>query len=269
MTAVVGGLWDALLGEGRRFWIVATSDSHVHYTEVSRQGIDFWPGEYQKTYVHARHEYDDILDGLREGRIFVSAGELVTSLDLEARSEGRTARIGETLTVEAGAELTLDVRFVDPDAANVAGRRPAVRRVDVIIGDIAGPTGDPHVDHNPTTRVLARLSPDEWTSTGEERRLTVALPPPAVPFYVRVRGTSTDQLEPEPDPAGEGPVVRPLVLLEPDFFRDRRSVSRFADVMHVGKERGAQRDIPRTPAVRGGDVRPPRGVGLAHRGLGR
>ena len=33
MTAIVGGLWDALLGEGRRFWIVASSDSHFHYTE--------------------------------------------------------------------------------------------------------------------------------------------------------------------------------------------------------------------------------------------
>src|SRR5262245_42050117 len=26
MTAIVGGLWDSMLGEGRRFWIVATSD---------------------------------------------------------------------------------------------------------------------------------------------------------------------------------------------------------------------------------------------------
>ena len=38
MTAIVGGLWDSLLGEGRRFWIVATSDSHAHYTDASRPG---------------------------------------------------------------------------------------------------------------------------------------------------------------------------------------------------------------------------------------
>ena len=49
MTARVGGLWDSLLGEGRRWWITATSDSHVHWT---RGGSDFWPGEYSKTYVH-------------------------------------------------------------------------------------------------------------------------------------------------------------------------------------------------------------------------
>jgi hypothetical protein len=34
MTATVGGLWDALLGEGRPFWVVATSDSRTNYTET-------------------------------------------------------------------------------------------------------------------------------------------------------------------------------------------------------------------------------------------
>lgn len=53
MTACVGGLWDSLLGEGRRWWITAASDSHVHWT---RGGSDFWPGEYSKTYVHARQD---------------------------------------------------------------------------------------------------------------------------------------------------------------------------------------------------------------------
>ncbi|WP_353901506.1 hypothetical protein ABUL04_10295 [Micromonospora harpali] len=33
---------------GRRWWITAISDSHVHWT---RGGSDFWPGEYSKTYV--------------------------------------------------------------------------------------------------------------------------------------------------------------------------------------------------------------------------
>ena len=69
MTAIVGGFWDSLLGEGRRFWIVATSDSHVHYSQSPRAGSDFWPGEFQKTYVYARKTYDDVLDGLRQGRV--------------------------------------------------------------------------------------------------------------------------------------------------------------------------------------------------------
>jgi hypothetical protein len=49
MTATLGGLWDSLLGEGRRWWITSTSDSHVNWRDG---GSDFWPGEYSKTYVY-------------------------------------------------------------------------------------------------------------------------------------------------------------------------------------------------------------------------
>ena len=88
MTAIVGGFWDSLLGEGRRFWIVATSDSHVHYTQSPRAGADFWPGEFQKTYVYARKTYDDVLDGLRQGRVFAVAGDLI--------SRARPGSVGRT-----------------------------------------------------------------------------------------------------------------------------------------------------------------------------
>src|SRR5687768_15199361 len=64
MTAIVGGFWDSMLGEGRRFWVLATSDSHAHYTDMARSGSDFWPGEYQKTYVHAHRSYSGVLDAL-------------------------------------------------------------------------------------------------------------------------------------------------------------------------------------------------------------
>ena len=38
----IGGLWDALLSEGRHWWISASSDFH--------SDDDFYPGEFQKTY---------------------------------------------------------------------------------------------------------------------------------------------------------------------------------------------------------------------------
>lgn len=62
MTARLGGLWDSMLSEGRRWWVTATSDSHRHWREG---GSDFWPGEYSKTYVLARRDHTDIVDGLR------------------------------------------------------------------------------------------------------------------------------------------------------------------------------------------------------------
>ena len=69
MTARLGGFWDSMLGEGRRWWITANSDSHIHWT---KDGGDFWPGEYSKTYVWATPSHDSILQGIREGRVFVT-----------------------------------------------------------------------------------------------------------------------------------------------------------------------------------------------------
>src|SRR5262249_8046070 len=97
MTAIVGGLWDSLLGEGRRFWIVATSDSHVNFADPVKPGNDFWPGQYQKTFVFATHNYEDILDGLRGGRIFAVSGGLVDELEVIAQSGTSRAGMGETL----------------------------------------------------------------------------------------------------------------------------------------------------------------------------
>ena len=48
MTAIVGGFWDSLLGEGRRFWIVATSDSHVNYTEVRGAAVISGPASFTR-----------------------------------------------------------------------------------------------------------------------------------------------------------------------------------------------------------------------------
>ena len=152
MTAIVGGLWDTLLGEGRRFWIVATSDSHAHYTESVRRGSDFWPGEFHKTYVRAHPTYADVLDGLRSGRIFAVAGDLVTELDVVATASGGRAEIGGTLQVARQARVDVAIRFRDPDTPNAHEDNPTVHRVDLILGDVQGPLSDRSVDRNPTTR---------------------------------------------------------------------------------------------------------------------
>ena len=206
MTAIVGGLWDALLGEGRRFWIVASSDSHFHYTEPVRAGSDFWPGEFHKTWVHARPTYAGVLNALREGRVFAVAGDLVTELDVRLKtSGGQEAGLGGTLRVARGAQVTATVRFRDPETPNAAGENPAVRRVDVIVGEVRGRSSDPSVDRNPTTRVLARFTRDALARDGNRYSLEAALPAADHDLYVRVRGTSTADLEPAMDGPGENP----------------------------------------------------------------
>jgi hypothetical protein len=185
MTAIVGGLWDSMLGEGRRFWIVATSDSHAHYTDATRPGSDFWPGQYQKTYVHALRSYQGILDGLRSGRIFAVAGGLVDELNVDAKAGNREAGIGETLSVaRAGGDHYRPVPRSERDEhsrrqpARVARRCHRRRRH----GD-AGGSDDRPQPHNARARPLHR------TTVGTRRGLGNTGDPAAEsrPQHVRAR----------------------------------------------------------------------------------
>jgi hypothetical protein len=200
MTAIVGGVWDALLGEGRRFWITAGSDSHINYRETSPEGQDFWPGEYQKTYVFAEPTYDDIFDGLKRGRVFVTAGDLVTQLDVSAAAAGGEAQMGGTLQVERGSTVKVVIRFRVPARAK-EGQRLA--RVDLIVGDVYGSTG-PRKDRNESTRVASRFAPSEWSARGEDYVIETTLPA-LRNMYLRVRGTSSNEQEPSMDAIGESP----------------------------------------------------------------
>ncbi len=201
MTAVVGGLWDAMLGEGRRWWITANSDAHIHHSEG---GIDFWPGEYSKTYVWATPDHATILDGLRHGRVFVTTGDLVSAVSLDLRAGAQRAGIGGTLSVPAGATVEVTIRIRDPKAKNANGERPKLARVDLIGGAVTGPAADPMRDRHPSAAVLRRYTRQDWRGRGEWRemrhRITVERAQ-----YLRLRGTSTAQLEPAPDTPGENP----------------------------------------------------------------
>jgi len=204
MTARLGGFWDSMLGEGRRWWVTSTSDSHRHYREG---GDDFWPGEYSKTYVRAARSYDDILDGLRAGRVFVTTGDLISELDVTACAPrtGRCAEIGGALDVLRGETVEVTIRVRDPAGRNFGGRSPEVARVDLILGEVSGPVADRTRDVNPTTRVVKRFGPTDWRREGEVLTMTYRIAGLQGPAYLRVRGTSTAELEPSADPPGEDP----------------------------------------------------------------
>lgn len=205
MTARLGGFWDSMLGEGRRWWITSTSDSHVHWRNG---GSDFWPGEYSKTYVFAERSYDDILNGLRAGRVFVTTGDLISELDVTASlASGAVgdARLGGVLPVPSGSAVRVTIRIRDPRVANHNGDEVDLARVDLIIGEITGPAADRTNDTNPTTRVGKRFTAADWTRDGEVLTMTFDLEDVHHSGYIRVRGTAGDEMEPQPDPLGEDP----------------------------------------------------------------
>ena len=120
-TAKVGGVWDALLGEGRHFWIFADSD--FHNTEE-----EFWPGQYNQDHTWVPDfTQQGIVDGLRAGKSFSAMGGLINELDFTAASGGPAAEMGGTLAASSGSSVTITIRFKSP-ATNYhgdhAGRQP-------------------------------------------------------------------------------------------------------------------------------------------------
>ena len=203
MTARLGGFWDSMLGEGRRWWVTSTSDSHLNWRDG---GSDFWPGEYSKTFVFADRRHADILDGLRNGRVFVTTGDLISELTVMAVTSGApVAGIGGTLRVRSGRDVRVRVRLRQPSAPNQRGERPQVARVDLIVGQVTGPVANRALDTNPTTRVVKRFSAAEWKRDGEYLTMEHTLDDLHHASYLRVRGTNTAELEPALDPRGENP----------------------------------------------------------------
>ncbi len=201
MTATLGGVWDVMLGEGRHWWITANSDSHRNFADG---GEDFWPGQYTKTYVYARRDPADILDGLRQGRIFVTTGDLISALDVTASSGGSRANMGEKLSVQPDADVTVTITVREPSAPNAAGMQPQVARVDLIVGKILG-HGDPSAITNPTTEVVHRFTAKDWTRKGGMLTMRLVLKHVAANSYLRVRGTDGFELEPQADARDENP----------------------------------------------------------------
>ena len=197
MTARVGGVWDAMLASGRRFWVTATSDSHEN---VRDGGRDFDPGQYSKTYVWARPEADDIVDGLRHGRVFAVTGDLIDAMQFTVKPADNAQRgvtMGETLGVRAGTALRVELNVRAPQGPNAGGERPALDHVDLIVGT-------PGADGTPQMQVK-RLDAGEWKRDGQWVSMRWDLPPMPRGGFVRVRGSNTDEATPHADVAGENP----------------------------------------------------------------
>ena len=155
-TAQIGGVWDALLGEGRNFWFSASSDWHNRGSfgpDDRRSTQDFYPGEYQQMHVMVRNGSDKIrpqaiVDGMRTGNKWVASGQLIDRMafvacasypGIGARSNAAVeaiavaaatsntdtdvagcATMGEKLVVRPGAEIVVAVVVRDPKGSNFA-----------------------------------------------------------------------------------------------------------------------------------------------------
>ncbi|MET7456114.1 histidinol-phosphatase [Streptomyces sp. NPDC005574] len=215
-TATVGGLWDAMLSEGRLFSITTNSDAHrVVFdtwkngdwpagqnfdntgrlpdpvdTDTPQPGSDFWPGQFSRTHVGVTHYgYRSVMAGLRAGRVWLDHGHLLDGLDVRLKRDcdhGRGVTLGGRLRVRRGEKLTLDVTVTTATRPNSQGVLPDLAQVDVIRGAVRGPVPDADTWRAPDTRVV-------HTKDVRGRRGTYTLRIPLTagdePFYVRLRGS--------------------------------------------------------------------------------
>ncbi|HLP14829.1 MAG TPA: hypothetical protein VK470_01145, partial [Bacteroidota bacterium] len=156
MLAKVGGVWDALLGEGRRFWVFTNSDFH-------RPSEDSWPGEYSVNHIWVEDSsYAALIKGMKKGKIFVSAGHLVSELRFSAKADsGSTAEMGASLRVKKGTTVTITIGI--KSGAYTDNPQDSVRldHLDLIGGAVTGVVSPQSREYaapvNPSTKIIKRF----------------------------------------------------------------------------------------------------------------
>ncbi len=226
MTSVVGGLWDSLLAEGRRYWITSNSDFHLktydtyrvgdypndgtweegatlaNFNRAGRRpdpidtgepqgGSDYWPGQFSRTHVGAtERSYLSVMEAMRAGRMWISHGHLIAGLDVRlgaADGSVTPVTLGGTLTVPRGTPLTLRVEITPTTGRNPVGIVPRLAHVDLIHGLVTGPVDDPDTITTPHTRVAER---HDTAGHGEEPFVVeFDLGAAEQDAYVRLRGS--------------------------------------------------------------------------------
>ncbi len=171
--AYVGGVWDALLGEGRNFWFFASSDWHnrgLFSADDRRTSQDFLPGEYQRNYTMVRNGADKIrpqaiVDGLRSGNNFAASGKLIDRLAFVACTSFAGPGTRSNASVEALAVAAAS-NGTDVQAAGCAtmGQKLAVRAgadivVSVVVRDPAGTNFSPYTFPNPSLAQIGKSVP--------------------------------------------------------------------------------------------------------------
>ncbi len=222
MVARVGGVWDALLGEGRpwyvygdsefKWWTERYKDAHGHVVGASFD--DFWPGEYDKTWTYARGGgYQGLVAAVKSGDSFIVNGDLIDALDFHAAAGTTTRTMGQTLSVKKGRRVVVTIRFKSP-AANNHGTHVKLDHIDLIEGAVThriAATSAAYKDSatNASTHVVATFGRRQMRAIKGWEVMTVAFVAKAN-MYFRLRGTNLPPDTPNQTDSAGDPLVDTL-----------------------------------------------------------
>ncbi|MFC5401418.1 S-layer homology domain-containing protein [Cohnella soli] len=204
MVAKVGGIWDSLLGEGRRFWNFTNSDFHFKVSSNRSYSSGYWPSEYSRNYTWVEgNTFKDVVEGMRSGKSYSVFGDLINALDFKAGGGGKQAEMGGNLQVTEGDLTTITIRFKSPEQNNYApiSAHPSsvtnavkVDHVDLISGEVTGKLDASQYASNTTnatTKVIKRFTKEDWGQPDAEGYYTISYKVPADKNrYYRLRGTN-------------------------------------------------------------------------------
>lgn len=199
----VGGVWDAMLGEGRKFWVFGNSDYHSTVK-------DYWPGEFTINYVWSMgDDYKSLIAGMKSGNIIVVQNNIISDLIFTASDENESRTMGETLEAERGNKIKIKIGYKTNTPENV-------HHIDLICGDITGiinPDSDEYNNpQNGSTKILKSFKRSEFSKDETELNFIEFLHTVEGSEYFRLRGSRLPQnTENETDEFGN-PLCDTLVV---------------------------------------------------------
>jgi hypothetical protein len=173
-AAAIGGVWDALLGEGRNWFFFASSDYHnrgAFGADQRESTADFFPGEYTRDHVMVRKGGGNltaggVIDGLRSGNSFVANGQLIDRLSFTvcAANPGLPRNAGRALIEKAGANANAANGDVRINGCATMGEKLVVRSgtdlvVTVVLRDPQGTNNAPYSFPNPSLKQVNITQP--------------------------------------------------------------------------------------------------------------
>ena len=177
--AKIGGVWDALLGEGRNWFFFGSSDYHNRGSfgpDQRETNADFFPGEYTKDYVMARTgasvlgsnklSTQAIVDGLRSGNSFVVNGDVIDRLSfVVCTAHPGVVRKASLAAVEA-ASFAAAAKNADVNINGCAtmGEKLVVRPgadviVSIVVRDPQGKNNAPYSFPSPSLKQIGITQP--------------------------------------------------------------------------------------------------------------
>ena len=221
MISVTGGVWDAMLSEGRRFYTFANSDFHFKISSNGNYSSGYWAGEFSRNWTYVEpgedglFDFADVVEGMRSGNSYSVNGELISDLTFTVSDDANTAGMGQDLTVAPDETVTVTIRFQVPEHNNYAtlygtdtgidvDNTPDLDHVDLIMGHVTGKVDE--ADYNSTANtdasIVKTFSREELQAAlGEDGTYTLTFTTQADDdLYFRVRGLSSSEVDENGDP---------------------------------------------------------------------